>query len=153
MSKKSIFQEIEEKLPVEQVLAESMKNLEQGQGSQDPILERLDKLIVLFGRIAYQPDNAQLLPKVYSIDITKTNTDVPLGMKNRSNSVTFYKPEVDLQIKMAVIINNAEVIMTEYKKIPSGRDTKIDGVTISEIYYSNAPVVGGTPVEVLAVWI
>jgi len=151
MSKKSIFQEIEEKLPVEQVLAESMNNLQQG--SQDPILERLDKLIVLFGRIAYQPDNAQLLPKVYSIDITKTNTDVPLGMKNRTNSVTFYKPEVDLQIKMAVIINNAEVIMTEYKKIPSGRDTKIDGITISEIYYSNVPVTGGTPVEVLAVWI
>ena len=151
MSKKSIFQEIEEKLPVEQVLAESMKNLQQG--GQDPIAERLDKLIVLFGRVAFQPDNAQLLPKVYTIDITKTNTDVILGMKSRANSVTFYKPEVDLQIKMAVSINNAEVIMTEYKKIPSGRDTKIDGITISEIYYSNAPVVGGTPVEVLAVWI
>ncbi len=150
MSKKSIFQEIEE-YPIEQVLRESVDNLRQG--SQDPIVNRLDKLIVLLGRLAYQPENAQLLPRVYSIDITKTNTDVILGMKSRANSVTFYKPEVDLQIKMAVSINNAEVIMTEYKKIPSGRDTKIDGITISEIYYSNAPVVGGTPVEVLAVWI
>jgi len=115
MAKRSIFQEIEEKLPVEQVLAESMKNLQQG--GQDPIAERLDKLIVLLGRLAYQPENAQLLPRVYTIDITKTNNDVILGMKSRANSVTFYKPEVDLQIKMAVSINNAEVIMTEYKKI------------------------------------
>lgn len=150
MPKRSIFQEIEE-LPIEQVLRESVDNLKQG--SQDPVHERLDKIIVLLGRLAFQPDNAQLLPRVYSIDITKTNADVPLGMKNRANSVTFYKPEVDLQIKMAVTINNAEVIMTEYKKIPSGRDTKIDGITISEIYYSNVPVTGGTPVEVLAVWI
>ena len=148
---KSIFQEIEEKYPVDQIISDSMKNLQQG--SPDPIAERLDKLIVLMGRLAFQPDNAQLLPKVYNIDITKTNTDVSLGMKNRANSITFYKPEIDLIIKMAVIINGAEVIMTEYKKIPSGRDTKIDGITISEIYYSNAPVVGGTPVEVLAVWI
>ncbi|SNQ59545.1 hypothetical protein [Candidatus Methanoperedens nitratireducens] len=148
---KSIFQEIEEKYPVDQIISDSMKNLQQG--SPDQIAERLDKLIVLMGRLAFQPDNAQLLPKVYNIDITKTNTDVSLGMKNRANSITFYKPEIDLTIKMAVIISGAEVIMTEYKKIPSGRDTKIDGITISEIYYSNAPVVGGTPVEVLAVWI
>jgi len=149
----SIFAEIEVELPVEQMLGDAVRSLRGGAGSQDPVVERLDKIIVLLGRLAFEPVNAQLLPKVYSINIQIPNTDVPLGMKNRANSVTFYKPEVDLNIKMAVIINGAEVIMTEYKKIPSGRDTKIDGITIAEIYYSNAAVTGGTPVEVLAVWI
>lgn len=159
------FNEIEEELPIDQYVKDALKSLRGGSGSQDdraistgirgkqdPIAERLDKIIILLGRLAFEPKNAQLLPKVFNINIQIANTDVPLGMKI-ANSITFYEPEVDLQIKMEIILNGAEVIMTEYKKIPAGRDTKIDGIPISEIYYSNATVTGGTPVEVMAVWI
>ncbi|GEM_PF-6634528 len=149
----SIFAEIEEKLPIQQVVGDAVRSLQDGGGSQDPVIERLDKIIVLLGRLAFQPDYAQLLPKVYNINIQLSNNEVPLGMMRQANSVTFLKTEVDLQIKIAVIINNAEVVMTEWKRIPAGRDTKIDGITIAEIYYSNGAVTGGTQVEVLAVWI
>jgi hypothetical protein len=149
-----------EVIPIDQIVGESVSNLrnrnkggDRHGGSQNPVVEQLDKIIVLLGRLAFQPDNIQIPPKVYSIDLTQIITDAPLGMTRIANSITFLKPDADFMVKFGVLINGNEVIMTESKKIPLGRDTVINGVIIQDIYYTTTGAAGANPVEVFAAWI
>jgi hypothetical protein len=146
-----IFEGIEV-IPIDQIIGKSVSNLK-NQVPQTSIEEKLDKLIVLMGRLAFQPDNIQVPPKVYSIDLTQTITDAPLGMTRIANSITFLKPDADFTVKFGVLVNGNEVIMTESKKIPLGRDTVINGVIIQDIYYTTMGAAGVNPVEVFAAWI
>ena len=159
----NIFDGIEV-IPVDQIIGESVSNLrnrgkggnkggERGGGGQDLAVEQLDKIIVLLGRLAFQPNNIQVPPKVYSIDLTQTITDAPLGMTRIANSITFLKPDTDFTVKFGVLVNGNEAIMTESKKIPLGRDTVINGIIIQDIYYTTTEVTGANPVEVFASWI
>jgi hypothetical protein len=146
-----IFERIEV-IPIDQIIGKSVSNLK-NQVPQTSIEEKLDKLIVLMGRLAFQPDNIQVPPKVYSIDLTQTIKDAPMGMTRIANSITFLKPDVDFTVKFGVLVNGNEVIMTESKKIPLGRDTVINGVIIQDIYYTTAGATDTNPVEVFAAWI
>jgi hypothetical protein len=146
-----IFDRIEV-IPIDQIIGKSVSNLK-NQVPQTSIEEKLDKLIVLMGRLAFQPDNIQIPPKVYSIDLTQTIKDAPMGMTRIANSITFLKPDVDFTVKFGVLVNGNEVIMTESKKIPLGRDTVINGVIIQDIYYTTTGVTGANPVEIFAAWI
>ncbi len=148
-----IFDRIET-IPVDQIVSEAADSLQRSGGSQnDPVVERLDKLIVLLGRLAFQPHDIQQLPKVYSIDLSKTVKDAPLGMSKAANSITFLKPDADFTVKFGVLINGSESIMTEYKKIPLGRDTVINGIPVQDVYYTTAGAAGANPVEVFTAWI
>ncbi len=153
-----------EVIPIDQIVGESVSNLrnkgiagnkggDRARGGQELVAEQLDKIIVLLGRLAFQPDNIQVPPKVYSIDLMQTIADAPLGMTRIANSITFLKPDADFTVKFGVLVNGNEVIMTESKKIPPGRDTVINGVIIQDIYYTTAGAAGANQVEVFAAWI
>ncbi len=154
----SIFDGIEV-IPIDQIVGDSVKSLRGSRGrgsksnSQDEVVERLDKLIILIGRLVFQPDNIQIPPKVYTINLGQTVKDAPLGMTRVANSITFLKPDADFTVKLGILINGNESIMTESKKIPLGRDTVINGILVQEIYYTLTAVTGANHVEVFAAWI
>ncbi len=149
----SIFAEIEDKLPIEQVLSDAVNSLQDGPGSQDLVVERLDKIILLLGILTFSPKAVQTLPRVYKIKLSQYNIGVSIGLSKPANSITFLKPDSSFTVKLQLLIDDIDTVMTESKTIPSGRDTKIDGSIISDIIYSNAAVVGANDVEVTAVWI
>lgn len=153
------FAKSEEQLPIDNRFVLDKKR---GDVTREPgrpgdgwggVEQRLDEIIVLLGRLAFQPKNAQILPRVYTIKLAQENINASLGLSKLANSITFLKPDASFTVKLQILINDTDVMMTESKRIPSGRDTKIDGCILSDIIYTNSAVVGATDVEVTTVWV
>src|SRR5574340_1544157 len=109
-----------DKLPIDQILDDAAKRASGPvkEGSEGGIEQRLDQIIVLLGKLlGPMPKDVQTLPKIYRIKLSQANTDVYLGLSKAANSITFLKPDYSFTVKLQLLINGSDVIMTESKTI------------------------------------